>query len=194
MGMFQCPSSGLSHFYSTMCFPRRLFTKVFQCPSSGLSHFYCRQQKRKRSSPNSFNALLRAYPISTCRTSTATYRLHGFNALLRAYPISTLGSRKPLWVRLPEGIFQSNCKYNFKMGIFRVYFLSLYNLSIFQFSRNEYELSDYRQYNILTTLNNTHSRLWGSLLFFISYIISSESLRSLSSPPSDPSIRLTSGP
>ncbi len=54
-----------------------------------------------------------------------------FNALVRAYLISTLGFRIPHLERVSEGIFQSNCKYNSEMSIFWSHFLSLNTLFIF---------------------------------------------------------------
>ena len=37
---FQCPKSGLSHFYEKIHKAIVLKRKLFQCPKSGLSHFY----------------------------------------------------------------------------------------------------------------------------------------------------------
>ena len=38
--LFQCPTSGLSHFYDYRGYTNRCFPEAFQCPTSGLSHFY----------------------------------------------------------------------------------------------------------------------------------------------------------
>ena len=39
MLLFQCPTSGSSHFYSGVDF-ETLYKEAFQCPTSGSSHFY----------------------------------------------------------------------------------------------------------------------------------------------------------
>ena len=64
--MFQCPIPGLSHFYGE--FIEKYITKgrkKFQCPIPGLSHFYQKGKNMGNEERTCFNALFRAYPIST---------------------------------------------------------------------------------------------------------------------------------
>ena len=118
---FQCPTSGLSHFYENFEVVEAEKVTEFQCPTSGLSHFYMTYNFNDNvyslvSMPYiglipflpyikevnmtikfCFNALHRAYPISTYNGFVQLLvPLRSFNALHRAYPISTLDLGKPL--------------------------------------------------------------------------------------------------
>ncbi len=63
--MFQCPLSGLFHFYFEADESAKEVPEVFQCPLSGLFHFYETVRKSSIRWKKCFNALYRAYSIST---------------------------------------------------------------------------------------------------------------------------------
>ena len=66
---FQCPLSGLSHFYVKLK-KFKLMERMFQCPLSGLSHFYNMKKMMEMVKNYGFNALYRAYLISTYTPET----------------------------------------------------------------------------------------------------------------------------
>ena len=63
--MFQCPTSGSSHFYKRQDEGFAKLNEMFQCPTSGSSHFYRNNVESFLLMLTRFNALHRAHPIST---------------------------------------------------------------------------------------------------------------------------------
>ena len=112
---------------------------AFQCPLSGLFHFYCSPPDFVSVLNLGFNALYRAYSISTFCSCSKLPPASCFNALYRAYSISTIGKME---VRFEENVFQ--CPLS---GLFHFYLIihmmTLQNFFCFNALYRAYSISTF---------------------------------------------------